>query len=240
MRRLRSQRGRLRASTSSPGITSCFLATATSRVIPLAICPVRGRASAQDRAHGIVVVVVPQGTWLQSAKGKNDPPFATHWQSDCTVHCPSTQHADGGVVVVARWHGIGSLQSPGPTCTPPAALQAAGSRTWQTSNGPQKPARRQHRCPVVGVVVVVAGQLGPEPLVSQASQQLVHVPTVPPLASQEAALRIVLHFDSPFLVRQQVTEPGLPQVDFEAHFLTRPRQPRFRSTASACCVAQRT
>jgi len=56
------------------------------------------------------------------------------------------------------------------------------------SNGPQRTVRKQHCSPpelvvvVVETVVVVAGQLGPLPGAGQASQQLAHVPALPPFA----------------------------------------------------------
>jgi hypothetical protein len=61
----------------------------------------------------------------------------------------------------------------------------------------------------------------------QASQQLAKLPThaEPPFgALQLAALDFVEHFVTPLLVRQQVTNPGLPQVDRAAHFTTAPLQ----------------
>ena len=79
--------------------------------------------------------------------------------------------------------------------------------------------------PIV-VVVTGAGQLGPVgPPVAHESQQLEHVPTVPPLSVHFSALFLVLHLTEPsdFGV-QQVTKPGLPQVDFAAHLVTAPLQ----------------
>jgi hypothetical protein len=42
------------------------------------------------------------------------------------------------------------------------------------------------------------------------------------------------------LVRQHVTNPGLPHVDLAAHFTTAPRQLGFVSVARACSLAQLT
>jgi hypothetical protein len=89
-------------------------------------------------------------------------------------------------------------------------------------------------------VVVWLGQLGPVPGPGHASQQLLHWPAMPPFASHAAALFAVLHLVTPFFVRQHVTKPGFPHVDFDAHDFARPRQLRLTSTASICCAAQRT
>jgi len=75
----------------------------------------------------------------------------------------------------------------------------------------------------VMVVVVIVPQLGPLPGAAHASQQLVQVPTVPCFV-QWAASFLILHA-MPFPdVGQQVTVPGLPQVECAAHFLTAPLQ----------------
>jgi len=74
------------------------------------------------------------------------------------------------------------------------------------------------------VVVVIDEQLGPLPGAGHASQQLVQVPTVPCFAVQWAASFLTLHFGPFAVVRQQVTVPGLPQVECAAHFLTAPLQ----------------
>jgi hypothetical protein len=62
----------------------------------------------------------------------------------------------------------------------------------------------------------------------QASQQLGKLPVhaVPPFCGVHLSpLDFVEHFVTPFgLVRQQVTKPGLPQVDLAAHFTTAPVQ----------------
>jgi hypothetical protein len=64
------------------------------------------------------------------------------------------------------------------------------------------------------VVVVVVTQ----PVAPQASQQLEKTPTQPPRAMQWAASLFVRQRVTPLRVTQQATLPGLPQVDFEAHF----------------------
>jgi hypothetical protein len=74
--------------------------------------------------------------------------------------------------------------------------------------------------PGVVVVVVTPAQLP----AAQLSQQLGAVPAHadPPLGAVHfAALRLVAHLVLPFaLVRQQMTEPAAPQVDFLAHDTT--------------------
>jgi hypothetical protein len=89
------------------------------------------------------------------------------------------------------------------------------------------------------VVVVVVEH----PVDGQASQQLVELPTqavLPFDAVQCAASRLILHFVPLVLVTQQVTEPGFPQVDFAAHFLTAWAQLLLTRVAFACCAAQLT
>jgi len=76
----------------------------------------------------------------------------------------------------------------------------------------------------VVVVVVVAGQLGPLPGAGQASQQLVQAPTVPCFAVQCVASFLILHLVPLWVVTQQVTAPGLPQVECAAHRFTAPLQ----------------
>jgi hypothetical protein len=94
---------------------------------------------------------------------------------------------------------------------------------------------------IVVVVVVTTGHVGPSPGTGHASQQLAHVPAVPPNASHLAALRIGLHFGRPSRpVRQQVTNPDRPQIERRAQRFTYLRQPRFARTASSCTTAQRT
>jgi hypothetical protein len=74
----------------------------------------------------------------------------------------------------------------------------------------------------------------------QPSQQLVQLPTVPCLAVQRAASCLILHVGPLVVVRQQVTAPGLPHVEWDAHFLTKPVQRLFTRTVFACCTAQLT
>jgi hypothetical protein len=97
---------------------------------------------------------------------------------------------------------------------------------------------------VVGVVVVETGQLGPPAGDAQASQQLRQGPTRPFRLAHAAAL-FAIEQRVPFEpVTQQVTAPGLPHVDFEAHFLTAPlhfagRRPA-ATRAFTTCSTQRT
>ena len=78
----------------------------------------------------------------------------------------------------------------------------------------------------------------------QASQQLANEPTQaePSFGGvHRSALDLVEHFVTPLaFVRQHVTKPGLPHVDFAAHFTTAPRQLVFVSVALACADAQLT
>jgi hypothetical protein len=73
----------------------------------------------------------------------------------------------------------------------------------------------------------------------QASQQLVKlgsaVQAPPPAGAMQCSLsRFVLHFVLPeALVRQQATNPGLPQVERAAHLFTAPLQYVGRSWGSA-------
>jgi hypothetical protein len=94
------------------------------------------------------------------------------------------------------------------------------------------------------VVVVVVVVVVTHPELVQASQQLANAPThaVPPLGgTHDAALFLIVHFVLPdAVVRQHVTNPGLPHVDRAAHFFTNPRQLLFTRTAFACWAAQLT
>lgn len=67
-----------------------------------------------------------------------------------------------------------------------------------------------------------------QPLSVQASQQLEKAPVqaLPPAGAMQWSLsRLVLHFVVPdALVRQQVTNPGFPQVERAAHRFTAPLQ----------------
>jgi hypothetical protein len=88
----------------------------------------------------------------------------------------------------------------------------------------------------VSVAVPVApGVLGAQTAV-QASQQLGQVPmtAVPPLGARHlAALFLTAHLTLPLaVVRQQVTAPGRPQVDFFTHFLTADTHARGRVPSS--------
>src|SRR5262245_50203315 len=76
---------------------------------------------------------------------------------------------------------------------------------------------------------------------SQASQQLACVPAhaSPPFGALHLeASGLVAQVTLPFaFFLQQVTKPGLPHVDFAAHFFTWPLQLLFVSVASACSPA---
>ena len=89
------------------------------------------------------------------------------------------------------------------------------------------------------MVVVVAAQ----PPAAQLSQQLCIVPThaEPPLGAVHlAALGFTTHFVLPLaVVRQQVTNPALPQVDFLAHPSTEARHAFGRLPLSAAALATR-
>jgi hypothetical protein len=78
--------------------------------------------------------------------------------------------------------------------------------------------------PAIVVVVADAGQLGPLPGGGHASQQLAQLPAVPFFAPHDATSFLILHFVPFAVVRQQVTAPGLPQVECAAHFFTAPLQ----------------
>jgi hypothetical protein len=83
-----------------------------------------------------------------------------------------------------------------------------------------------------------------QPPVVQASQQLAKTPThAEPAfgALQLAALDFVEHFVLPAaVVRQQVTNPGFPQVEWAAQLTTNPLQLWFIRVAFACPAAQLT
>jgi len=68
----------------------------------------------------------------------------------------------------------------------------------------------------------------------------VQLPTVPCFAVQWAASFLILHFVPFVVVKQQVTAPGLPHVEWDAHFLTNPAQLVFLRTVIASCAAQLT
>jgi hypothetical protein len=91
---------------------------------------------------------------------------------------------------------------------------------------------------VVGGAVVVV--VPPQPA-AHASQQLGVVPThaCPPFGALHlSALDLVEHFSLPFaLMRQHVTNPGFPQVERAAHFLTAAPQLGFAKAASFTALA---
>jgi hypothetical protein len=96
---------------------------------------------------------------------------------------------------------------------------------------------------MVVVVVVVVGDS--QPIVWHgASQQLAKPPVqaVPPRgATQSAAPCLIAQEARPdLLVRQQATNPGLPQIDLLAHCFTTPAHLLLTRTALASCTAQRT
>ena len=87
------------------------------------------------------------------------------------------------------------------------------------------------------------GGYGAQPVVLQASQQLGWLLThaLPFFGALHAAARLMLHLVGPLApVRQQATNPALPQVDRAAHFFTACLQVLGRPCALATCTAQRT
>jgi hypothetical protein len=102
-------------------------------------------------------------------------------------------------------------------------------------------------CTTVAVCVASGVPGTTQPLV-HASQQLVQPLTValPPFGARHfAALFFTVHLVLPrAVVRQQVTEPGRPQVAFFAHFFTAPAQALDSSPSVRACAitafAQRT
>jgi hypothetical protein len=97
------------------------------------------------------------------------------------------------------------------------------------------------RVVVVVLVVLVVVVADAQPVSVHASQQLGTLPTqaVPPGGGWHAEARgFVRHFVAPSaLVRQQVTKPGLPQVERAAQRVTRDLQLFGRSLARARCFA---
>ena len=89
---------------------------------------------------------------------------------------------------------------------------------------------------VVMLDVVVPAQ----PPFVQASQQLAKVPVhaLPPCGAWHLPVRLMEHFVLPWVVRQHVSKPGLPQVDRDSHFVTSPRQSLFASRLAAFTPAQ--
>jgi hypothetical protein len=83
-----------------------------------------------------------------------------------------------------------------------------------------------------------------QPPVVHASQQLAKFPTHadPRFGALHClASDLIEHFALPLaIVRQQVTSPGLPQVEFAAHLTTAPWQLRLLSVAFAWSAGQST
>ncbi len=96
----------------------------------------------------------------------------------------------------------------------------------------------------VGVVDVVVVVVVAHPPSAHASQQLAWTPTQaePPRGAVHfAATLLTTHDVRPALVvRQQVTAPGRPQADRDAHCRTTPAQAWFDSAAFAARTAQPT
>jgi hypothetical protein len=93
---------------------------------------------------------------------------------------------------------------------------------------------------VVVVEVVEVVLAGAQPVGVHASQQLAKVETqaVPPLGGTHLSVLLLIWHLVPFgVVRQQVTVPGLPQVETAAHVLTNRAQLLFVRTSFACCTA---
>jgi hypothetical protein len=78
------------------------------------------------------------------------------------------------------------------------------------------------------------------PGAGHASQQLAQLPTVPFVAVQCASSLFSLHVGPMVVVRQHVTAPGVPQVEWDAHFFTKPAQLLFVRTVFAWSAAQLT
>jgi hypothetical protein len=108
------------------------------------------------------------------------------------------------VVVVGGGQSPGS-QVPGPMFVPPASVQSAGLRSWQTFSGPGCSPVQQRIVP------------GAQPPSMQASQHWGKEPThaLPPLGALHLLGSFLMeHRVLPFrVVRQQVTEPTRPHVD---------------------------
>src|SRR5258708_7811281 len=66
----------------------------------------------------------------------------------------------------------------------------------------------------------VAEQLGPLPGAGEPSHELAQSLSVPPIAAQREASLETLHFVPDESCTQQVTAPGLPQVETDSHRLT--------------------
>jgi hypothetical protein len=85
---------------------------------------------------------------------------------------------------------------------------------------------------VDSIVVVVA-----HPELVHASQQLLNTPAQPPAATHRAASRFVRQRVTPRRVMQQVTRPGRPHVDLDAHRMTVRWHAGRSCCASAACSA---
>jgi hypothetical protein len=133
----------------------------------------------------------------------------------------------GTVVVLTPPQWLASMVQSGRQTRKPPAAEPPGQVAPQKSVPSHCSAPLQTPSPqtgggvvvVVVVVVVVDGTVQP-PVASQASQQLATSPThaLPPRGARHvAALGLMLHLALPFaVVRQHVTAPGRPQVDFAA------------------------
>jgi hypothetical protein len=132
-----------------------------------------------------------------------------------------------------------TAQSPGAAHTqvlkPTAVHDAPGAHDPTHPTGPPN-----HWQEFGTVVVVVVAQ----PPCVQASQQLAKLPVHarPPFGAVHfVALLLIVHDVRPWaLVRQQVTDPGLPQIDLVAQCFTTLAQLLFTSTRLACCAPQLT
>jgi hypothetical protein len=123
-----------------------------------------------------------------------------------------------------------------------------GSHVPPQEGGPAPPTQGMRGKVVVVVLdvdvvvdVVVVG--GVQPPAAQASQQLVKAPmhALPPAgAEQAAALRLSAQRVAPPRVRQQVTNPGRPQVERAAHRRTARTQAGDRARCRATSSAHRT
>ena len=129
-----------------------------------------------------------------------------------------------------------------PFGTQPQASKSVAPHWAPDPHEPKQPCScgKYWQASVVDVVLVVVVTVhAPE---AQASQQLAKIPAqaLPPFgATHSAGSRLSEHEVLPLLaVRQQVTKPGLPHVDLEAHRRTVPPQLGFTRTALTCCAAQ--
>ena len=142
---------------------------------------------------------------------------------------------------VSKWQTFAPCGQFPPQVCPPEGPQAGDG--VQTQFAPLGPRTNAHSCPsghdehCTGSEVVVVVQLGPLPGGGHASQQLLQLPTVPCLAVQCAPSLLIRQLLPVLVVRQQVTRPGLPQVEWAAHFLTSPTQPLLLRAVCACCAA---